>query len=87
MPGRNTTRAFIFNPALWRPWETHEAQICSWAASAHSRNTHGLPHGKRLVQDTRSLPIERTGDLRYRIKSESEGFERVVDESTLTLTT
>jgi hypothetical protein len=34
-----------------------------------------------------TLPIERTGDLRYRIKSESEGFERVVDESTLTLTT
>jgi hypothetical protein len=33
-----------------------------------------------------ALPIERAGEIRYRIKSEAETFERVADESTLSLT-
>ena len=33
-----------------------------------------------------TLPIERSGEIRYRIKSEAENFERVADESTLSLT-
>lgn len=34
----------------------------------------------------RALPIERAGEVRYRIKSEVEQFERVADEVNLTLT-
>lgn len=32
------------------------------------------------------LPIERSGEIRYRIKSEAEAFERIVDEGSLSLT-
>lgn len=37
----------------------------------------------RIVQ---ALPIEREGEVRYRIKSETETFERVADEASLSLT-
>lgn len=33
-----------------------------------------------------ALPIEREGEVRYRIKSEAENFERVADELQLSLT-
>jgi hypothetical protein len=33
-----------------------------------------------------ALPIEREGEVRYRIKSEAENFERVADETNLSLT-
>lgn len=33
-----------------------------------------------------ALPIEREGEVRYRIKSEAENFERVADETSLSLT-
>lgn len=32
-----------------------------------------------------ALPIERAGEIRYRIKSEAEAFERVAEEGTLSL--
>ncbi len=33
-----------------------------------------------------ALPIEREGEVRYRIKSEAETFERIADETNLSLT-
>jgi len=45
-----------------------------------------LPAGSGSFKIIAALPIERTGEIRYRIKSEAESFERVADESTLSLT-
>lgn len=44
-----------------------------------------LAAGSGAFKIIATLPIERTGEIRYRIKSEAESFERVVDESTLSL--
>jgi hypothetical protein len=49
---------------------------------AHS----ALPAGNGSFKIISALPIERTGEIRYRIKSEAENFERVADETTLSLT-
>ena len=45
-----------------------------------------LPASSAAFKIIRALPIERTGEVRYRIKSEAESFERVADEANLTLT-
>jgi hypothetical protein len=45
-----------------------------------------LPASSGSFKIMATLPIEGTGEIRYRIKSEAENFERVVDESTLSLT-
>lgn len=46
----------------------------------------GLPPSGGAFKIIRALPIERWGEVRYRIKSEAEQFERVADEANLTLT-
>jgi hypothetical protein len=46
----------------------------------------GTPTSSGAFKILRALPIERAGEVRYRIKSEAEQFERVVDETSLTLT-
>ena len=46
----------------------------------------GLPASGGAFKIIRALPIERAGEVRYRIKSEAEQFERVADEANLTLT-
>jgi hypothetical protein len=51
------------------------------------RPAHGaLAAGSGSFKVIKALPIERAGEIRYRIKSEAETFERVADESTLSLT-
>jgi hypothetical protein len=45
-----------------------------------------LPAASGSFKIIAALPIEGTGEVRYRIKSEAENFERVVEESTLSLT-
>lgn len=46
----------------------------------------GMSAGNGSFKIIAALPIERAGEIRYRIKSEAETFERVADESTLSLT-
>ena len=49
--------------------------------------SHGvLPAGSGSFKIITALPIERAGEVRYRIKSEAENFERVADEMNLSLT-
>jgi hypothetical protein len=51
------------------------------------RSGHGvLPAGSGSFKIVTRLPIERNGEVRYRIKSEAENFERVADEVQLSLT-
>jgi hypothetical protein len=45
-----------------------------------------LPAGTGAFKIVTALPIERNGEVRYRIKSEAENFERVADEQNLSLT-
>jgi hypothetical protein len=45
-----------------------------------------LPASSGSFKIIAALPIERAGEIRYRIKSEAESFERIADESTLSLT-
>ena len=45
-----------------------------------------MPTGHSVFKVIFALPIERAGEVRYRIKSEAENFERVVDETSLSLT-
>jgi hypothetical protein len=45
-----------------------------------------LPAGAGSFKIITALPIERSGEVRYRIKSEAENFERVADEQNLSLT-
>ncbi|MDQ8726783.1 hypothetical protein [Bradyrhizobium sp. LHD-71] len=45
-----------------------------------------MPTGTGSFKIIRALPIERNGEIRYRIKSEAESFERVADEASLSLT-
>ena len=45
-----------------------------------------FPAGSGSFKIIAPLPIERSGEIRYRIKSEAENFERVADESNLSLT-
>jgi hypothetical protein len=44
------------------------------------------PTGSGSFKIITALPIEREGEVRYRIKSEAENFERVADEMNLSLT-
>jgi hypothetical protein len=46
----------------------------------------GLPAGSSSFKVIAALPIERDGEVRYRIKSEAETFERVASETSLSLT-
>jgi hypothetical protein len=45
-----------------------------------------MPSGSGSFKIVTALPIERAGEVRYRIKSEAENFERVADEMNLSLT-
>jgi hypothetical protein len=45
-----------------------------------------MPAGSGSFKIITRLPIERNGEVRYRIKSEAENFERVADEMQLSLT-
>ena len=42
-----------------------------------------LPNSREIYTITRCLPIEQDGRVRYRIKGNSENFERVVTEDEL----
>jgi hypothetical protein len=46
----------------------------------------GLPAGSGSFKVIAALPIERDGEVLYRIKSEAETFERVANETSLSLT-
>jgi hypothetical protein len=51
------------------------------------RAGHGvMPAGSGSFKIIIAMPIERAGEVRYRIKSEAENFERVADEMNLSLT-
>lgn len=45
-----------------------------------------LSSGSGTYKIIAALPIERTGEIRYRIKSDAETFERVAEEETLSPT-
>jgi hypothetical protein len=45
-----------------------------------------MPAGSGSFKIIIAMPIERAGEVRYRIKSEAENFERVADEMNLSLT-
>jgi hypothetical protein len=51
-----------------------------------SPTRNGMSAGNGSFKILARLPVERSGEIRYRIKSEAETFERVVDESSLSLT-
>ena len=46
----------------------------------------GQPAGTGSFKVIAALPIERDGEVRYRIKSEAEAFERIANEASLSLT-
>ena len=46
----------------------------------------GQPAGTGSFKVIAALPIERDGEVRYRIKSEAETFERIASEASLSLT-
>ncbi len=46
----------------------------------------GQPAGTGSFKVIAALPIERDGEVRYRIKSEAEAFERIATETSLSLT-
>jgi hypothetical protein len=51
-----------------------------------SPTRRGMSAGSGSFKIIATLPIEGSGEIRYRIKSEAETFERVVDEDNLSLT-
>lgn len=50
------------------------------------RAIRGAQLGSGSFKIVAALPIERAGEVRYRIKSEAESFERVADEASLSRT-
>jgi hypothetical protein len=50
------------------------------------RAIRGAQLGSGSFKIVAALPIERAGEVRYRIKSEAESFERVADETNLSRT-
>ena len=49
-------------------------------------NNRAMMSGTGTFKIIAALPIERAGEVRYRIKSEAENFERVADEVQLSPT-